>query len=525
MGAERGGDRHSPVLDPIITMNAEGTIQSASDSVEQVFGWTPTELYGLNVKVLVPEPRRSALDKYLDRYRRADKTRNLQRTRRFDAVRKDGKSIQIELSVSRADLPMHGTPYFVGIVRDVSHQVDVSAGTVVERSRLQDLITEQTRALATANLRLLLADRMASLGTLTAGLGHDMNNVLLPVRARLNAIEHAGMSGAAHTHLTAVRRSLAYLQQLSDGLHFLAIDPDGPGTAAYASGVTDLSGWWRQVGVLLRKSLPRHVTMDASLSASLPAVKIAPHWLTQAVLNLIVNAGEAIPEGRRAARVRIWAKVSDDGRAVRLGVTDNGVGMTPEVRKRALDLFFTTKVRAMGTGLGLPLARKVAVRAGGDLEIESKLGRGTTVVLLLPASAEKVAKNSRVVGRSRRATVSVRDPRTLALISQIITSAGVGVSGVHNDGPGTSDLWVTEPTGNSLTAAASWRKRSDGRALVLLGVPPKSARAKWAALGATVIEAPEDFEAIRYALGQAIEQTAVEVRNTGRAPRSTKERP
>ena len=69
-------------------------------------------------KVLVPEPRRSALDKYLDRYRRADKTRNLQRTRRFDAVRKDGKSIQIELSVSRADLPMHGTPYFVGIVRD-----------------------------------------------------------------------------------------------------------------------------------------------------------------------------------------------------------------------------------------------------------------------------------------------------------------------------------------------------------------------------------------------------------------------
>ncbi len=494
------------MLDPIITMNAEGTIQSASDSVEQVFGWTPTELYGLNVKVLVPEPRRTALDKYLDRYRRANKTKVLQRTRRFDGVRKDGKSIQIELSVSRADLPMHGTPYFVGIVRDVSHEVDVAADTAVERSRLQELITEQTRALATANLRLLLADRMASLGTLTAGLGHDMNNVLLPLRARLNAIEHAGISGAAHTHLTAVRRSLAYLQQLSDGLHFLALDPGGPGTATNSTGITDLAGWWRQVGVLLRRSLPRHVKMVASLPANLPAVKIAPHWLTQAVLNLIVNAGEAIPEERRTGRVEIWAKASGDGRMLRLGVTDNGVGMRSEVRKRALDLFFTTKVRGMGTGLGLPLARKVATRAGGDLEIESRLGRGTTVVLVLPVSTEKPSKRSWAVARSRRATVSVRDPRTLALISQIITSAGVEVSAVHDGGPGESDLWVAEPTATTLTAAASWRKRSGDRAIVLLGVPPKSTMTKWAALGVTVIESPEDFEAIRYALGQAIEQ-------------------
>ncbi len=130
----QGSGRHS-ILDPIITMNAGGLIQSASDSVEQVFGWTPAELFGRNVKILIPEPRRSALDRYLDRYRHADRTKTLQRTRRFDAMRKDGTSLQIELSMSRADLPVHDAPYFIGIIRDVSHQIEVgadSAGRAIE---------------------------------------------------------------------------------------------------------------------------------------------------------------------------------------------------------------------------------------------------------------------------------------------------------------------------------------------------------------------------------------------------------
>lgn len=155
-------------LDPIITMNEGGVIQSASDSVEQVFGWTPAELCGRNVKVLVPEPRRSALDRYLDRYRDPGKTKVTQRAHRFEGIRKDGTNIQIDLSMSRADLPLHGTPYFIGIVRDVSRQIDTAAGTAEEQTRLQLLITEQTRALATANLRLQLTDRLASLGTLAA---------------------------------------------------------------------------------------------------------------------------------------------------------------------------------------------------------------------------------------------------------------------------------------------------------------------------------------------------------------------
>ncbi len=492
-------------------MNAGGIIQSASDSVERVFGWTPAELFGRNVKVLVPEPRRSVLDRYLDRYRQVDQTKALHRTRRFEAVRKDGTPIQIELSMSRADLPATEPPFFIGIVRDVSRQIDVGTNAVAERTRLQHLVTEQTRALATANLRLHLADRLASLGTLAAGLGHDMNNVLLPVRARLNALEHAGLTPGARAHVEAVRRSVAYLQHLSDGLHFLAQEPDGPVATLAADGTTRLAAWWKQVGLLLRKAVPGHVQLRSSLSARLPAVKIAPHWLTQAMLNLIVNAGEAIPRGRRRALVRIWATAADDGRTVRLGVSDNGRGMAHGIRRRAFDLFFTTKARSMGTGLGLPLARKVVVRAGGDVQITSRPGKGTTVLLVLPAVPQRADK----AAGKRSATVSVQDHRAAALVSQVLVAAGVELTPETGRGPGAADLWVTEPTAQALGTAGRWRKarRPAGgtgagaagrRAIVLLGAPPRHARPQWAALGATVIDLPGDFEAVRHGLGEAV---------------------
>jgi len=498
------GKQNEAVLDPIITMNGGGVIQSASDSIEQVFGWTPTELFGRNVKMLIPEPRRSALDRFLDRYRNGDATKTLQRSRRFDALRKDGTGLQIELSVSRADLPVSAEPFFIGIIRDVGQQIDIGPDSAEERERLTRLIVEQTRALATANLRLQLADRLASLGTLVAGLGHDMNNVLLPVRARLDALEHAGINSAARDHVTAVRRSIGYLQHLSDGLHFLAIDPDGPDSRVGEEGTTDLVRWWGQVGTLLQKAIPQNVKLRASLPDRLPVVKIAQHWLTQAMLNLIVNAGESMPKARRAAQVMIWAKKSDDGRMVKLGVTDNGRGMSQAIQRRAFDLFFTTKSRGMGTGLGLPLARKVAARAGGDVQITSAPGKGTTVTLSLPAMSRGDARAGLGGTEGRSAMISVRDLRTAALISHVILKAGLKLRPAENGGPGKSDLWITEPSPRALAAAVRWRKDRVSRSIVLLGRPAGSSQKRWKALGAWVIDPVDDFLAIRRTLAQAL---------------------
>jgi len=496
-------------VDPIITMNASGMIQSASESVEHLFGWTPTELFGRDIKVLIPQARRSALDQYLNRYRRADKDKALARSRRFDALRKDGSVFPIELSMSRADLPINAVPFFIGIIRDVSRQIDIGEQLTGERARLQHLVTEQTRALATANLRLHLADRLASLGTLAAGLGHDMSNVLLPVRARLDALEHAGIPAAAVAHVTAVRQSIGYLQHLSDGLHYLTLDPDAKTDVESNRATTHLKPWWEQVGPLLRRAVPRHVNLLAMLGVHLPAVQIAPHLLTQAVLNLIVNAGEAIPKGRRAGRVLILAKTSSDGRTVKLDITDNGIGMASAVQRRAMDMFFTTKSRGMGTGLGLPLARKVAVQSGGDLEIRSVAGKGTTASLILPTVGKSAGRVDGSQKQPRIAAVSLRDHRTTALVSQILIAGGVELKAARTDRPGTSDLWVTEPTSASLVAAGRWRKRRAGNngappAIVLLGEPSKRSRRAWTGLGVIVVAPPSDVAAIRHAIGEVI---------------------
>ena len=279
-----------------------------------------------------------------------------------------------------------------------------------ELSLAKDALAKETSALHTAHLQLRMADRMASIGTLAAGLGHDMNNVLLPVRARLNALKAAGESGklppAELKHVDEIRRSIAYLQQLADGLHYLALDPDDS-RLSHGEHSTDLRRWWSQAGPLLAKAVPVQARVSCLIPEGLPRVALAAHALTQAVLNLVVNAGEAIARSpsrpRRQGHVRVWAeRCRDDAGWLRLGVTDNGPGMTEEAKRRAFEMFFTTKPRGLGTGLGLPLVRKVIERAGGTVNIVSEAGKGTTVVALVPAFHPHAARSGSTVPAGRR---------------------------------------------------------------------------------------------------------------------------
>ncbi|MCE7975308.1 MAG: PAS domain S-box protein [Leptolyngbya sp. PLA1] len=442
-------------LDPIITINASGVIQSASDSVLRVFGWSPGELIGRNVSVLMPEPHRSAHDGYLARYAATGQTRILNHPRRLEAVRRDGSRFPIELSVSQADIPTMAGPLFVGIIRDLTRprRSKGPRGTgVAESQDLQGLVTEQTRALEQAHLRLRLADQMASIGTLAAGLGHDMNNVLLPVRAQINVLREAsrdlyepraevqsrarkgtGQSEAPgidiRPAIDAIASSVAYLQQLADGLHALAQNPDN----THPDGPpTDVRDWWDRTGIVISKGVPKHVKLTASIPPQLPPVSVAPHRLTQAVLNLVINAGEAIPSldqdpsrKRRQGRVKITARSEGDRSGTRwiaLSVSDNGGGMTAEVKRRAFELFFTTKSRGRGTGLGLPLVHKVAARVGGRVEIDTLLGKGTTVTMWLPEA--RVPSDARI---RHRAVIAVSNARMASLVRHVLEAAGVQI--------------------------------------------------------------------------------------------------
>jgi PAS domain S-box-containing protein len=221
-------------IDSIITIDERGRIQSVNPATVRMFGHTAAEMIGRNVSMLMPSPYRDEHDGYLARYRQTGERRIIGIGREVQAQRKDGTVFPVDLAVSEVEA---GT-LFTGVIRDIT---DRKLG----ETRLRE------------------ADRMASIGALAAGLGHDMNNVLLPVRAHLNALraKARGRRGD-HSHLRKIQQGVSYLQQLADGLHFLAMDPDRIDDAA---GSTDLRGWWAQTGALLSKAVPKHVKVTSSL--------------------------------------------------------------------------------------------------------------------------------------------------------------------------------------------------------------------------------------------------------------------
>jgi hypothetical protein len=255
---------------------------------------------------------------------------------------------------------------------------------------------------------------------------------------------------------------------------------------------------------LLTKAVPKHVKVEVSIQPRLPAVAISAHGLTQAMLNLVVNAGEAMPLAaqdsttlRRQSLVRIEAKAEKSGARVSLSIADNGRGMSEETQRRAFEMFYTTRTRGLGTGLGLPLVARVVSRAGGTVHIESRLGRGSTVSLLLP-----VAK--RPEGRSRLPCVAVAltDGRDAWMVRHLLELTGIPVA--SSSDAANAAILVAEDTGEGLRSARAWREQRPGGSLVLLGKPrPKSIRA-WKLLRPHTVADRGDLESIRAALGEAI---------------------
>lgn len=508
--------------DPIIAIDSAGVIQSVSDSVQRVFGWTPMELVGRNVSVLMPEPHHSAHDGYLAKHLETGRTEHLNRARPFEAVRKDGTFFPVEVSASRVDVPGRAAPMFVGTIRDLSQRGGAGAGagrpgarvvtstdapaTSGESAQLHELVAEQAAALQSAHLRLRISDRLASIGSLAAGLGHDMNNVLLPVRAHLEAAGTMTLMPAVRAHIDAVRKSITYLQQLADGLHFLTLDSEGEGEGEGAErSATDLSLWWSQVGPLLTKAVPKHVRVTVSMPADLPEVGVSAHGLTQAALNLFVNAGEAIPPPTphrkgRSGVVSMRAAPDEGGAQVRLEVTDNGTGMSAEAQRRAFEMFYTSKTRGMGTGLGLPLVARVVSRAGGTVGIASKLGEGTTVTLLLPVAG--AGRPSTQPQRVPCAAITLTDQRAAALIRHLFDVADVRVTAGGD--PGGADIWVLEPTKAALGRARTWRRQHPDGHLVLFGKADPGSAQGWKSLGSIAIQRRDDLTAIRAALARAV---------------------
>lgn len=352
----------------------------------------------------------------------------------------------------------NGEAGFIGSGVDVTELHEVREALSRSNEELNRLVAERTAALEQSHERLRAAERMAALGTLSAGIGHDIGNLLLPMRVHLDTLESSPLPEQNRRDVEGIRHAADYLNKLAYGLRLLSIDP------AATSGKqpeTSLQGWWPSVEPLFRHQLPRHVRLTSAIPADLPLVRVQPAALSQAVFNLVQNAGDALAKSPHGS-VHIGATLGGDGR-VRLTVTDDGPGMTAEVRKHCTDPFFTTKTRAASTGLGLALVHGIAAQCGGELAIESEPGRGTTVTFALPARREDDSETM----PQTVAALTLSDPRRASFVAALLQNAGYAVERAIDAPREDALLWVVSGEVASEERIGAFLAR-DGRARVIV---------------------------------------------------------
>jgi PAS domain S-box-containing protein len=380
--------------DAIISKDLRGIIRTWNAGAERLFGYTSEEAVGKPVTLLIPPDRRGEEPEILARIGRGESIDHFETER----LTKDGGLVPISLTVSPVKDSGGRIVGASKVARDISARKRAEAALVAHRNLLEERVEERTRDLVAAHERLRTSDRMASVGTLAAGLAHDMKSVLLPLGMRLDLIlTSPGVDKEISTELAVVCALLDHLRAMARNLSLFAQDPEKEGTV----GATDLAAWRDQVRGFIDASAGAAVVIKWEVSEDLPAAAIAPHRLTQAVLNLVHNARDAIAASRSplvgmdgVGKIEVTAGVQpqgeEHGACIALSVRDDGCGMNEEVKRRCVEPFFTTKDRpaaagaAGGTGLGLSLAHAIVERVGGSLEIESVRGEGTTVTLRLP---------------------------------------------------------------------------------------------------------------------------------------------
>jgi signal transduction histidine kinase len=264
---------------------------------------------------------------------------------------------------------------------------DELAEALADRDRLLDELKAEADQRRRAEAALVQANKMEAVGQLTGGIAHDFNNLLQAISGNLELITLAPdkpekVSRWAANAAQATERGTKLTGQLLTFSRRQRLEARNVDIGGLIGGMTEL----------LRNSVGPTVDLTVEAAADLGTVSSDPTQLELAILNLAINARDAMPSG---GPLKVLAERRGD--QIAISVIDCGVGMPPEVVERALEPFFTTKGPGRGTGLGLSMVYGVAASAGGELTIDSRVGEGTTITMLLPRIADASASAQKVM--------------------------------------------------------------------------------------------------------------------------------
>jgi signal transduction histidine kinase/ActR/RegA family two-component response regulator len=283
---------------------------------------------------------------------------------------------------------------------------------------LEQRIEERTRERETALAQLFEAQKMDTIGQLTGGVAHDFNNLLMAVLGSLTLLEKRVPDDPQCRRLLqnavqGAQRGAALTQRLLAFSRRQELKPEAVDLAALVSGMEEL----------LKRALGLAIELKCAFGERLPPVLIDANQLELALLNLALNARDAMPNGGKLC-ISATEEIKDESSAgpdsrlqpgsyVRIGIADTGTGMDEQTLARATDPFFTTKGPGKGTGLGLSMVHGLAAQSGGFLRIDSAPNVGTTVQLWLPRATSEPAAAARNVERLRPAPATSKPCRVL----------------------------------------------------------------------------------------------------------------
>jgi two-component system, cell cycle sensor histidine kinase and response regulator CckA len=411
--------------DAIISKALDGTVLTWNAGAERMYGYSAAEIVGRPIYSLVPERLQQDEERILRQVARGEPVHHYETVR----CRKDGKEIDISLALSP--------------IRDAT-------GTITAASSIQRDITERKRA----EEALRQAAKMEAIGILAGGLAHDFNNQLYAVSGFAHFIgRDPGLSPAARQDLLELQKVADRMASLTRQLLAFARQQ------VLAPETLDLNAAIEDTMPMLQRLIGSNVKIHLDLASGPKWVRVDRAQLVQVLLNLIINARDAMAEGGRIVLRTLTQEVSpgsvldrlqlpvDPGAYATLSVTDTGRGIPPEHMPHIFEPFYTTKEVGVGTGLGLATVEGVVAQSGGRIQVDSSVNRGTTITVLLPLTSEPVIQprsagdrpraNSRSLGR----VLVVEDEDSVrTVVMRTLQSEGYEVLGAREGGEALREL-------------------------------------------------------------------------------------